>query len=285
MRSALALLALASLGCGMGRSKMLVPPAARPDAATSPLLPDSAPLPDAIPTDTRPRLPDGPPGPDVLPPQPDVRRLSDGPPFVIPDAAPDGRVADLPTDGLRPPPPDGLPPVRPDVPPEGPPVVRPDARFDGPPPVAPEVRPDGPPFIVPEVRPDGPPSITPDVPPEVLPPPPPDVQPDGRRPRPDTRPPQDCAAGAACTADCTATCSGIGTMICTCAAGVLSCGDCDLPPITISPEPCPDNPSRTECPTSGLACIVFGSSGAIDGACMCLARGSSGALRWSCLLR
>lgn len=283
MRSALALLALASLGCGMGRSKMLVPPAARPDAATSPQ-PDSALLPDAVLADTRPRPPDGPRGADVLPPQSDVRPPADGPPFVIPDAAPDRRPADPPSDGLPPPPPDGPPLVRPDAPPDGPPVIGPDARFDGPPPVAPEVRPDGPPFTVPEVGPDGPPLITPDVPPDVLPPPP-DVQPDGRRPRPDTRPPQECAAGAACTTDCTATCSAIGTMTCTCVDGVLVCGECELPPITISPEPCPDNPSRTECSTSGLACIVFADDGTIGGACMCVARGGSGALRWSCVLR
>jgi hypothetical protein len=286
MRPALALLALATLGCGAGRSKMLAPSSTAPDAATSPVLPDSSPLPDAIPVDVLRRLPDGPPGPDVVPPQPDVLLRPDGPPLATPDAARDLRVGDLPSDGVPQPPPDGLPPVRPDLPPEGPLPILPDARPDGPPPIAPEVGRDGPPAVAPEAGPDGPSLLPPDALPEVLPPPPPDVQPDARRRRPDTGPPpQDCAPGAACTADCTATCSVIGTMTCTCTDGVLSCGSCELPPITVSPEPCPDNPNGTDCLTLGLVCFALSSSGSISGACVCIARGNSGALRWSCILR
>ncbi|MBN2574408.1 MAG: hypothetical protein JXP73_07570 [Deltaproteobacteria bacterium] len=286
MRSGLALLALAAVGCGIGRSEMHAPPSARPDAATGPVLPDGAPLPDAISTEGPPRLSDGPPFSDALPFQPDVLLLPDGRPYVTPDAARDLRRGDLPSEGPPPRPPDGLPPMRPDAPPDGPWPITPDARIEGPQPITPDARLDGPPPITPDVRPDEPPIITPDVPPEVPTPPPPDVRHDGRPPRPDSGPlPQECAAGAACTTDCTATCSGIGTMTCTCTDGVLVCGECQIPPITISPELCPDNPNRMECPTSGLACILFGSDGSIAGACLCAARGNSGALRWACILR
>jgi hypothetical protein len=282
-RTVPALLVLATLGCGGGRSKMLAPPSATPDAAPIPLLPDGAPLPDGVPTDGPPGLSDGlRPGPDGLPPLPEVPPFSDGPPNNASDGPRDLRLFDLPSEG--PPPPDGPPPVRPDLPREGPPPIPPDARPDGLPPITPEVGPDGPPPVRPEVRPDGPP-ITPDVPRETPPPPPPDARPETRPPRPDTGPPPDCTAGAACTADCSASCNTIGTMTCTCANGVLVCGDCQLPPITISPEPCPDNPSRTDCPTSGLACFAYGSSGSISGACVCLDRGNSGELRWMCILR
>ncbi len=288
MRAALAFLALVAFGCGMGRSRMLVPPSARPDAATTPALPDASPPPDAIRRDARP-LADGPTGVDV-PPRPDVL-LPDRPPSGEPDAPRDLRPADLPSDGLPPLRPDGSPlsdgppPMRPDRPLEGPPPISPDARVDGPPPWRPEVGPDGPPPIAPDLGPDGPPVIMPDVAPDLLPPPLPDAQPDVRRRRPDGGPPpQVCAAGAACTADCTATCSVIGTMTCTCADGLLSCGTCQLPPITVSPDPCPDNANGADCPTNGLACFVLG-SGSIGGACVCLARGNSGSLRWTCLLR
>jgi hypothetical protein len=297
MRAALSLLALATLGCGIGRSKMVVPSSETPDAATIAVLPDSSPLPDAVRADVRPSLPDGAPASDAVSPQPDLRVLSDGPPLAAPDVVRDLRAGDRAGDG-GPPPPDGPPSTRPDLPPEGPPPITPDARRDGPPSIAPDVGPDGPPSIAPDVGPDGPPSIAPEAGPDgpplittdaltdVLPPPPPDVQPDTRRRRPDTGPPpQECTAGAACTADCTATCSVIGTMSCTCVDGVLSCGSCQLPPITVSPEPCPDNPNGTDCPTSGLACFAFGGSGSISGACVCMARGDSGTLRWSCILR
>ncbi len=191
---------------------------------------------------------------------------------ATPDAAPprDG----LPSDGPPgPSQPDGLPPITPDLRPAD---TRPPVTPDGPPLVTP---PDGPPFVTP---PDGPPFVTPpDGPPFVTPP---DVRPDVRPPRPDSLPPARCASEAACTANCTTTCQTIGTMTCTCTAGVLSCGQCQVPPITISPQPCPDNPRSAECAPAGLVCVVY-SNGAISGGCLCMTRGGSDASRWTCIMR
>jgi hypothetical protein len=244
MRNALVLLAVVALGCG-GRSKLVGP---RSPGSTGPEPADAAPPRDGL----SPFTPDLPP--EVSP---------DGPPPVVPDGPP----LVVPPDVARPP--DGPPPV---TPPDGPPVVRPP---DGLPPVAP---PDGPPPVAP---PDGPPPV---APPDGLPPPPPDVRPDVRPPRPDTLPPAECANGAACVASCTTACQSIGTLTCTCTGGFLSCGQCQVPPITISPEPCPDNPRSTACAQAGLACVVY-SNGSISGACLCMTRGNSDTTRWTCIMR
>ena len=274
MRRALALLALVTVGCGIGRSKMLVPPMPGTDAAVVFHLPDSSLLPpDTSPRDTLPPPSDGPFGPEVLPPRPDVVPLPDGPPPVNPDYGGDLRRFDLPSETTPLPTPDGLPLPSPDLPPDGIARVPPDGRLEAPPLISPDGRPEAPPPVSPDALPDG------------LPPPTPDVRPDGRPPRPDTAPPaQDCTAGAACTADCTTSCNAIGSMACACTNGVLSCGTCQVPPITVSQQPCPDNPTGTDCSSSGLACFAF-SNGAISGACLCLARGNAGALRWACILR
>jgi hypothetical protein len=263
---ALALVALAAMGCGGGRSIMLAPPGGSTKIVT-PLGPDASGdvLPNQSPPDTRPaqpdvvredaRLPDGPAifpevgqGPDTIevrPPRPDAGTDVLPPPS---DTKPD----------LLPPPgdatPDLLPPpfdLKPDLPP--PPF---DLKPDLPPP----------PF---DLKPDLPP-VTPDL-----------ARPDLRPDTPDgLPPPQICVNGQACSSDCTTTCRTIGTSTCTCTSGVLACSTCQPPNIHVTLTPCPDNAAGTACDSSGLACPVY-SNGSISGVCACLDLGSG--MRWTCL--
>jgi hypothetical protein len=136
------------------------------------------------------------------------------------------------------------------------PPILPDARLDLLPPVLPDTRPDTVPDTIPL--------------PDTLP------------PRPDTAP--DCTAGVACTAACVSTCQVggfVGFGACSCVAGTLTCTTCQVLPITISPEPCPDNASGKQCSSSGLSCIAF-TNGLLSGACMCSGL-AGGSLAWRCL--
>jgi hypothetical protein len=73
-------------------------------------------------------------------------------------------------------------------------------------------------------------------------------------------------------------------MTCTCADGFLSCDPCEVPPITISPQPCPDSPRGGACTPAGLVCMVY-SGGSVSGGCLCTTRGNSEVTRWTCLMR
>ena len=252
---ALALVALAAVGCGGGRSIMLAPPGGSTKIVT-PLGPDASGdvLPNQSPPDTRPA-------------QPDVvredTRLSDGP-AILPEV---GQGPD--TIEVRPPRPDAgtdvLPPpsdTKPDLlPPPG------DATPDLLPPPF-DLKPDllPPPF---DLKPDLPP-VTPDL-----------ARPDLRPDTPDgLPPPQICVNGQACSSDCTTTCRTIGTSTCTCTGGVLACGACQPLSIHVTLTPCPDNAAGTACDSSGLACPVY-TNGSISGVCACLDLGSG--MRWTCL--
>lgn len=272
----LALVALAAVGCGGGRSIMLNPPGDStkivtppgPDASgdvrpnpsppdTGPVQPDvvqgdTGPLPDLVPVrpetgpgpdtvEVRPSLPDA--GSDVLPPPPDARLDLLPPPT---DATPD----------LLPPPFD----IKPDLLPPPPFDVKPDLL---PPPL--DLRTD---LLPPPL--DARPDLLPDL-----------VPPDGRPPIPDGLPPlQVCANGEACSSDCKTTCRVVGTSACTCTNGVLACGACQPPNIQVTFTPCPDNVNGTACDSSGLACPVY-TNGSITGVCACLDLGSG--TRWNCI--
>jgi len=237
VRNALVLLLLVTLGWGCGRSKMVIPPHGNLDAAVGLQRPDSSvPTPEVAGRDGSPLLPDGVPLRDFGPILPDTTS-----PPVLPDAAPDLRSADLPSEG--PVPPDALPDRPTPILPDG--AIPPDGRVP-------------PPDAVPS------PDLTP----------PPDLMP----------PPQQCVAGGACTSDCTATCGTFGVMACGCTSGTLSCTTCQVLPITISPDPCPQSPTGKECTTDGVACIAF-TNGSISGACICTLPLGDTVDRWSCILR
>ena len=264
-RSCLAVVILvAALGCGIGRSGLHKGPVGADASAQSP----------DIRSDVQPPGPDTVAFAEVEPP------VSDGPTTPIspgPDVTP----------------PADLPPERPvPVSPDGPQLLR-DTR----PPFMPDSGTPVGPDLLPPLLPDGSPPIAPDVAPplfpdasssggtDVAPPTIPDALPDGRRRRPDASPPvQECVEGGVCTSDCSATCGVVGVMSCQCMDGVLSCGDCEMLPITISPDPCPDNPTGKACSPEGLACIAF-SGGTVSGACLCQASSRDASLRWVCLLR
>ena len=272
---ALALVTLAAVGCGGGRSIMFAPPGdstigtppgpdASGDVLPNPALPETGRAqPDVGQQDTR--LSDGPAilpevgqGPDTI----EVRPPSaDAGSDVLPPPS------DAKFDLLLPPgdaTPDLLPPpfdLKPDLLP--PPFdIKPDLL---PPPV--DLRPD----LVPP-----PPDVKPDLPP---------VTPDLARPdlRPDTPdglpPPQICGSGQACFSDCQTTCSSFGTSTCTCTSGVLVCGACQPPNVHVTFTPCPDKASGTTCDSSGLACPVY-TNGNITGFCACLDFGNG--MRWNC---
>jgi hypothetical protein len=291
VRNIMALLLLVTLGWGCGRSKMFVPASGHRDAAVPSSWPDTGVItPDIAVRDTNPLSPERPASPDLAPLPPDVPPSADWLlPTVPPDAGPDLRAADLPTEG---------PPVPPDLRIDLPSPVPPDAQLDGWPPVSPDTLPDGLHPVPPDALPDRPPPIIPDgaispdgwVWPDLMPlpdlVPPPDLVPlPDLVPPPDLMPPaQSCVAGGACTSDCTATCGTFGVMACVCMNGTLSCSSCQVLPITISPDPCPPSPTGKECTTDGVACIAF-TNGSISGACICTLPLGDTILRWSCILR
>lgn len=264
MRNVFVGLALLACACG-GRSKMVSPPSPGADAAVVPPGPDGS---YDRPADVSGREL-GPLGPDVLP----VDRPPSGP----------EAMADLPRER---PPVDGLgwlpdgPPALPDGPSD-----RPEVGF-----VLPDLPPgprDGPreaPPLVPDVPREAPFDLPPDLPP-LRPEVPPDLLLDRLPPPTDAWPPLPaCVEGAACTTGCSTACGMIGIMACGCNDGVLSCSSCQLLPITVSPEPCPGNPSGQECAAGGVACIAY-RGGAIGGACLCMSPTAGGTLRWSCILQ
>jgi hypothetical protein len=266
LTKALALVALATVGCGGGRSIMLSPPGdstktdARPgpdgsrDVIPQPALPDTGPgRPDVVREELRPLVPDVPPIP------PDVGRPSDLVEVrpLLPDAGPD--VLPPPSDTR----PDLLPPfdLKPDLLPQ-PSDAAPDLL---PPPL--DLRPD---LLPPPL----------DLRPDLLPARPDLASPEVRRPTPDGLPPlQICGNGEACFSDCQTPCSSFGTSTCTCTSGVLVCGACQPPSVHVTFTPCPDKASGTACDSSGLACPVY-TSGSITGFCACLDLGSG--MRWNC---
>jgi hypothetical protein len=275
--TAFALVALAAVGCGGGRSILLSPrgdspqtvPPSGPDGSRDvirePALPDTGPVqPDAVREELRPLVPDVPPiSPDVGPASDLVEVRPQRP-----DAGPDGLPP--PSDARQ----DLLPPfdLRPDfVPP--PTDAAPDLL---PPPF--DLKPDllPPPL---DLKPDLlPPPL--DLKPDLLPVTPDLASPDVRRPAPDGLPPlQICVNGGACFSDCQTTCSSFGTSTCTCTSGVLVCGACQPPNIHVTFTPCPDRASGTVCDSSGLACPVY-ANGSITGFCACLDLGNG--MRWNC---
>ena len=245
---ALALVALAAMGCGGGRSLLLVPrgdstnpvtplgPDAARDVLVNPSLPDAGPVsPDASGRETQPLPTDGPQIPDgFIHPTPDLA--------VVPPPGPDSGMEVLP------PPSDAHPEL---------------------PPTPVDARPDLPPILPADARPDRLPA-TPDLAP-----------PDLRPIRPDAlTPPQLCADGEACSSDCTTTCQFVGTRTCACTSGTLACGACQPPHIVVTRTPCPENASGTACDSSGVACPIY-TNGNISGVCACLDLG--GGTRWICL--
>ena len=257
---ALALVALAAIGCGCGRTSLLPladdvtkNDATKNDASPGP---DVAPaLPDVGQEDTRPPEPDG---PTILPDvwrAPDTVEVRPLPADAVPDTLPP--PFDTRLDLLLPPPPDATLDL----------VPRPiDMKLDLlPPPI--DLRPDLSPDLL----------LAPvDLRPDLLPP-----APDLRPSTPDTSPPiQVCASGEACSSDCKTTCQVIGTSTCICTNGTLSCGTCQTPRLVFTPTPCPVNAAGTACDTTGVACPLY-ANGTVAGLCACLDLGAG--TRWNCL--
>jgi hypothetical protein len=230
-------------------------------------------------SDARPVSPDGsgPTSPDAPPPKldagPAVRRDARVPP-VWPDSGPNPPAPDArlwPPPAVEPPPPAIEPPPPAIEPP--PPAIEPPPPAIEPPPPAIEPPP-------PAIEPP-PPAIEP--PPPVIPPPPP--APDAgpavdARVRPDGPPvPALCLHGLPCSQGCTAACGVMGTRNCQCVGGTLDCGPCETPPITITPQPCPDNADGTPCDSPGTICPSY--VGGQFGGCLCL--GTSRRARWVCM--